>query len=51
MRPRVIRRPWMGWGARLWFREVLEWLALAVLVTSSWAALNLMVAAVEVLLE
>lgn len=34
----VIRRPLFGWGFRLWWREVCEWLALALLVVASWPA-------------
>ena len=46
---RVIRRPWGGWNARTWRREVIEWLALAGLVVASWACLNCLVGAVELL--
>ena len=49
MSARVIRRPIGGWGARTWRREVCEWLALAALVVASWACLNLLVGAVELL--
>ena len=46
-----LRRPWGGWNARQWRREVLEWGALAALVVSSWASLNLLVATVEVVVR
>lgn len=49
MSARVIRRPLFGWGFRLWWREVCEWLALALLVVASWACLNMLVGAVELL--
>ena len=43
MRPRVLRRPIGGWGARKWRQDVIAWLALAWLVVTSWATLNLAV--------
>lgn len=49
MSARVIRRPLFGWGFRLWWREVCEWLAFALLVVGSWGGLNLLVAAAGVL--
>lgn len=47
MRGRVLRRPLLGWGFRLWWQGVCEGLGLAVLVLGSWGGLNLVVAALR----
>jgi hypothetical protein len=45
---RVIRRPIGGWHARVWRREVRQWLAFAGFVVGSWVALNMFAGAVGV---
>ena len=46
---RVLRRPALGWGARVWRRQVIDSLALASLVVASWFSLNCLVGAVDLL--
>ena len=41
MRGRVLRRPWLGWGAHQWCAEVLGWLWLAVLYLTAGATTHL----------
>jgi hypothetical protein len=45
---RVLRRPIGGWNARIWRREVRQWLLFAAFVVGSWAALNMFAGAVGV---
>lgn len=46
-RPRVLRRPLGGWGARAWRREVALWAAWAAVVVGSWASLNVATALID----
>lgn len=40
MKPRVLRRPIGGWGARQWRRDVWNWLLSAFVVLASWGFCN-----------
>lgn len=43
MRPRVLRKPFFGWGFRQWRREAASGLVAAWLVIGSWGAMSLAV--------